>query len=251
MKKLHFLLVSLASLLFLGACGTGVTKEELVNGALDNDISSFEADMKMGIDVNANGQKMNQSLDMTMEYVKEPFNTHIKMSTVDGNIELYMDEETSYALVPGESQWIKTPTNSNPDFAELASGESMKDELNRLKKFVELFEMTQSGNDYVLTVNLTEDSKNKQEIELVQDVLKEATQNSEVEDLQVNSFDYKLTISEDKMLKSIVTRADVDVKIAGETAQIVTDATATYKNVNQVENIAIPAEVTDNAVEMQ
>lgn len=248
MKKFKIFMMMLALLLTLNACGTKITTEEAVNKAFAIDIESFDSTGKMDITVVANGQTMDQSMDMKMKYIKEPFITHFSLTTVDGDVEFYMDPDNVFVQMPGTEEWMKAPVDSIPDLSDLASGEAIQEQLERVKKFEELFKVEQSGNEYVLKVDVS-DSSDEKEKELVLDVFKDALQQYDVSDLKINKFDYTLTLDKDFMLKSIVSKGDLDVTMEGETMSLKSDIREDYTDVNNVEEFTIPTEVTENAVD--
>lgn len=249
MKKFSVLTaISLLLVLVLGACGTKVTKEEVINGAFKNSLNSFVADMKTEIEINANGQKSNQTLDINMKYLDDPFMTHMKMTTINGDMELYIDKESAYVAAPGTSEWIKAPISSVPEFEELASGDSIKEDLEKMKKFSDLFEFKEEKDGYILSVELDSSSTDKEK-ELVKDVLKESMQEQSVELNNVNKFIYHLKLDKNYYLKQIKTDADLDLVMDGESGQIMIKLQADYKEMNSVKAFSIPQEVKDSAVD--
>jgi hypothetical protein len=247
MTKFKIFIVMMALLLILSACGTKITTEEVVNKALEVDVKSIDSNTKVNIEIEANGQSMNQSMDVNMKYIKEPYISSINITTIDGNIEVYMDSETAYMLVPGMEQWVKAPVSSVPEFTELANGKAFKKEMEHVQKFIEMFKLEQNEQEYVLEVNISDSSSDKEK-ELVKEVFKDALQQYNPGDLTINSFDYTLTLDKDFNLKSADAIADLDVTIDGQAVVIKTKANANYTNVNSVQAFTIPTEITENAV---
>jgi predicted RND superfamily exporter protein len=249
MKKSRLLaVISLLLVLLLGACGTKVTKEEVVDGAFKNSINSLDADMKTEFEINANGQKVNQTIDINMKYLDDPFIAHMKMNTVDGDMELYIDKESAYVIMPGVKEWIKAPVSNVPEFEKLASGDGVKEDLEQLKKFSELFEFKEEKDGYILSVEL-DSSSTDQEKELVMDVLKESLQDESVELSKVNKFIYHLKLDKKYFLKQVKSDADLDLVMDGESGKIIIKVQADYKEINSVKAFSIPQEVKDSAVE--
>lgn len=249
MKKFSILISILVVLIVLGGCGSSLSKDEVVNKAVASEINSFNIDADIEMDISANGQSMNQSLNMDMTYVDNPFTAHIKMTSINGNIEIYLDKETTYVAQPGTDQWVKTPTNTVPEFADMASGDSIKEELDRLQEFSDLYKLEKSENGYVLSVSLSEDS-NEKEMELVKDVMTESMQGMVVEDLKVNKFDYKITLDENFYLKNAFAKADIEITLDGEKATINTVTEADYTEINSLTDYSIPEDVINDAIEM-
>ncbi|OCA87808.1 hypothetical protein A8F94_08165 [Bacillus sp. FJAT-27225] len=252
MKKITVVIASLILMLIISGCGTStkVTKEDVISGALNKSMDSFETDMKTELKISSNGQDISSTMDIALVYKKEPFLTHMKMSTIEGEIELYIDRESTYMMMPAEEGWIKAPTGSIPEFEEMANGDSIQKDLDKIKEFSELFSFKQIDDGYVLDVKLDENSSD-QEKELVTSVLTEEMKNQSIELLKINSFNYSYKIDKDYNLKNVLTEADLEVNVNGETTLISIKADADYKNINGVKDFSIPAEVKDHVIEME
>ncbi|RSD29577.1 DUF6612 family protein [Mesobacillus subterraneus] len=250
MKKFSFLTaISLLLVLVLSACGTKVTKEEVISGAFRNTINSFDTDMKTEFEMNANGQKVNQTVDIHMKYLDDPFMAQMKLSTIDGDMELYIDKESAYMTMPGTTEWLKTSVSSVPEFEKLANGDGIKEDLDKLKKFSDLFELKEEKDGYLLSVELDSSSTDKEK-ELVKDVLKESLQDESIELNKVNKFIYYLKLDKNYYLKQVKADADLDLVMDGESGEIVIKVQADYKEINSVEAFSVPQEVKDSAVDM-
>ncbi|TKC19024.1 DUF6612 family protein [Robertmurraya kyonggiensis] len=249
MKKFLFFVVA-ATAMVLSACGsTTVSKEDVVSKALNADINSAEVNGKIDVKLDSNGEKLDQSVNLEMTYSQEPFLTYLKMGTVEGDMEIYIDKDNTYLLLPEMPSWVKTPTNDTAEFSELAAGQSIEEDLDKLRKFEELFELESVEDGYSLKVNLAEDA-NEEEFALVKEVLKDSVQEIEVEDVKIHTFDYILTLDKEYLLKSAVAKMDIDVTAEGETVNMITAVDVKYSNVNKVKEFKVPAEVVENAAEI-
>lgn len=249
MKKILFFVVVAISILLAGCGSTSVSKEDVVNKALNTEINSAEVNGKIDVKVVSNGENMDQSMDLSMKYSQEPFLTYVKMGTVEGNIEMYIDETNTYMQIPEMNGWMKTPTGNTAEFAEIAEGQSIQEDLDKLEKFEDLFKFETVEDGYALQVQLTEDAS-EDEFALVQEVLKESVQDLQFEDVKINSFDYVLTLDKEYLLKSAVAKIDIEVTAEGETVNMATTADVKYSNVNKLKDFTIPTEVSENAVEI-
>lgn len=249
MKKILFFVVAAIALVLSGCGSTSVSKEDVVNKALNAEINSAEVNGKIDVKVDSNGENMDQSMDLSMKYSQEPFLTYVKMGTVEGNIEMYIDEATTYMQIPGMNGWMKTPTGDTAEFAEIAEGQSIQEDLDKLEKFEDLFKFEAVEDGYALKVQLKDDAS-EEELALVQEVLKESVQDLQFEDVKINSFDYVLTLDKEYLLKSAVAKIDIEVTAEGETVNMATTADVKYTNVNKLKDFTIPADVTENAMEI-
>jgi hypothetical protein len=249
MKRISFVLFISILFAILSGCGAHITKEEFVNKALENEITSFETDAMIKGEVTANGQSMTQSMKMDMKYVTEPVLAHVNISTVDQKIEMYLDEEDVYLNQNGKDDWMKTSIEKIPSFAELADGNAISEEIVRLKDFEELFTFKEKDNEFILNVNLNEET-NEKGIELLKELLMEEMQTElKLEDIKINEFDYTLKFDKKILLKSTTANLDLEVIVDGNPQRIVSNLQATFKNVNKVGAFDIPGEAINNAIE--
>lgn len=249
MKRISFVLFILILFAALSGCGAQITKGEFVNKALENEITSFETNAVIKSEVTANGQSMTQSMKMDMKYVTEPVLAHVNISTVDQKIEMYLDEEDVYLNQNGKDGWMKTSIEKIPSFAELADGNAISEEIVRLKDFEELFTFKEKDNEFILNVNLNEET-NEKGIELLKELLMEEMQTElRLEDIKINEFDYTLKFDKKILLKSTTANLDLEVVADGNPLRIVSNLQATFKNVNKVGEFDIPGEAINNAIE--
>jgi hypothetical protein len=249
MKRISFVLFILILFAALSGCGAHITKGEFVNKALENEITSFETNAVIKGEVTANGQSLTQSMKMDMKYVTEPVLAHVNISTVDQKIEMYLDEEDVYLNQNGKDDWMKTSIEKIPSFAELADGNAISEEIVRLKDFEELFTFKEKDNEFILNVNLNEET-NEKGIELLKELLMEEMQTElKLEDIKINEFDYTLKFDKKILLKSTTANLDLEVIVDGNPQRIVSNLQATFKNVNKVGAFDIPGEAINNAIE--
>ncbi|MEQ2529307.1 DUF6612 family protein [Bacillaceae bacterium CLA-AA-H227] len=249
MKKILFFLVAAMAIVLAGCGSTSVSKEDVVSKALNTKINSAEITGKVDVKLGSNGENMEQSLDLSVKYSEDPFLTYVKMGTVEGDIEMYLDKDNAYMLIPGMDGWMKTPTSDTAELAELAEGQSIQEDLDKLEKFEDLFTFESVEDGYELKVQLKEDAT-EEEFALVQEVLKESIQDLQYEDIKINAFDYTLTLDKEYLLKSALAKLDLEVTAEGEKVQMATTADVKYTNVNKLKDFTIPTEVSENAMDV-
>ncbi|WP_409298943.1 DUF6612 family protein [Peribacillus sp. SCS-26] len=247
MKKTILFTTALIVFALLSGCGTKASKEDVINGAFKKPINSFDAEMKTEFEISANGQKSNQTIDMDIKYLDKPFITHLVMDTIDGEMELYLDKEYAY-IDSGDSTWMKTPTDSVPEFKDLASDDSVKEDLENIKKFEELFELEEIKDGYNLKVNLDKTSSQKEK-DLVLKMLDGNMGEEKPDSIKINKFDYTLTLDKEYNIKKVVTDASIKMEKDGQSGDVKVKLNADYKNMNSVKSFSIPEDVKANAVE--
>jgi hypothetical protein len=250
MKKSYIVIMSFIFSLLLSGCEEKVTKEEVVKGATAKSLSSIETDLKVEFEMKSNGQKHNSSTDISIKYMEEPFLTFMKMKTLEGDIELYLDNESAYILPPEETSWYKKSIDSVPEFAELAENNAFKEDLEKIKKFSEIFTFEQKEDEYILQVNLQE-SSGKKEKELVLDVLKDSMKNESLELSKINNFFYYIKLDKSYYVNQVKIKADIDLQFDGKPAQYIINVNADYKNINTVKAFSIPQDVREKAIQQE
>ncbi|RTR34012.1 hypothetical protein EKG37_07310 [Robertmurraya yapensis] len=249
MKKILFFLVAAMAIVLAGCGSTSVSKEDVVSKALNAKINSAEVTGKVDVKLGSNGENTEQSIDLSVKYSDDPFLTYVKMGTVEGDIEMYLDKDNAYMFIPGMDGWMKTPTSDTAELAELAEGQSIQEDLDKLEKFEDLFTFESVEDGYELKVQLKEDAT-EEEFALVQEVLKDSIQDVQYEDIKINAFDYTLTLDKEYLLTSALAKLDLEVTAEGEKVQMATTADVKYTNVNKLKDFTIPTEVSENAMDV-
>jgi hypothetical protein len=248
MRNFIFLITGLLLIILLGACGSHVTKEEVVNKAFEKSITSVEADMQTYVNIKFNGQEANQTSDIDLKYINEPFITHLTINTINGAAEIYINDKNAYILAPGKANWIKTPSEGVNELEEIANGESIKEDLKNLKKFSDVFKLEKIKEEYVLKATINESSPEKDK-ELVKETLEESFKDQHIELEKINKFDYTLTLDKNFNLKSVLLDLDSNITENGKSKQAVIGIKANYKNINKLKDFSVPQEIKQSAIE--
>ncbi|MCM3741617.1 DUF4367 domain-containing protein [Oceanobacillus luteolus] len=248
MKK-SIALLMMAVLLLLAACGgeaktAGEVMEESIKAT--EELESYSADMK--VDTEVMGMDMN--IEAVSDITHNPDTLYMDMSmgmtgfTMD--VEVYVVGEEAYMKMFGE--WVMM------DAEEIVGLEGFdqlnQTELEKLNDFIDHFEMTEEDGMYVLTL-----TGEGEEFQTLIDTYLEASMGDlamdpSIEedlytDLVVNSLKMELKIDKKSMIIQEQS-VDADLSLDGESYAIKADTI--ISNVNEVEPVAIPDEVKDNAV---
>ncbi|MBO8155079.1 MAG: hypothetical protein H0Z32_01345 [Bacillaceae bacterium] len=245
MKRIVLYVVWL-SILITAGCGNKISKEEIITNAVNKDINSVELNGTVHVKVSSQNQFMTQSMDLHMKFIQEPFLSYMKLNTIDGKLELYIDEDTTYMKSPDMNQWLKVQTKSVPELAAMASDNSLKKEFERLHDFINLYELEKAGDDYILKVKLNE-SADDQEIELVKNIIVDAAGDTDFEITNLNSFDYEITLDKNYLLKSAESTIDTELKFGEKIDNFIVEINVNYKNFNNVKAFSVPDNIVNNA----
>ncbi|MBM7571319.1 DUF4367 domain-containing protein [Aquibacillus albus] len=248
MNKL-FLIFVITSLLIFSACGTEemLDKSTVLENATEavETLDSYSLDMIINVDV----MDMETSIEGTGDVTHDPDAMHLTMSmgmpgmTMD--METYIQENEAYMSMFGE--WF----NMGTEEMELDSFDQLnKEEMEKLARFSEDFEMTEEDSQYVLTLSGEGDEYSELVDELVQssmgDFPADPTMGEQMQNITVNSIDLEVRIDKESFLM-MSQKISADIEMEGEPMQL--DGDFNISNINGVEPIVVPEEIKENATE--
>lgn len=253
MKKFKLLLMGILTLVVLAACGSKETMgtSDVLAKAIEESkkVESYSMDMKMDMEV----MGMEQTIEAKGDVTQNPDAMHLTMSMgvlgMDMDVEMYATEDEAYMNM--FEQWIKVDPE---ELGMTGFDQYSEEELGKLEKFEEHFEMKEEENEYVLTLS----GDKKEYIELVEDLMLSSMNeelvadetldfNSEelMESLKINDFEMEIYIDKETFLQTKQV-FNVDMEIEGMEMKM--KGVAKISKVNKVDPIEIPAEVIENAI---
>lgn len=235
---------------------SALTVEELIEKSTvaSAELQSFSMDMtmKQNISIVEGDQTQEQNVDMTIksDFIKEPLKMfqEIVMETPEGNQQLtqYITEEGIFTQVDGT--WMKQPdVLLEQMIASLEDSVKPEKQLENFKAIAGDTKITEEGNDYVMTAEVSGDS--------VKDLAKTLLSQGGTGDEQVTAMIDAMTIKNIKVVsavdketflptKSHVTmQAEMDQEGVKITFDV--DTASTIGKYNEVEEINIPQEALD------
>ncbi|MER2088274.1 MAG: DUF6612 family protein [Sporosarcina sp.] len=206
--------------------------------------------------------EMDSKIKMDMDMVMEPLSMYQKMNIDMGEqgksvMEMYMTEAGFFMSNPGSENWIKFPEDMYEEMVgQMAGGADPTLDMNMFKEFIDDFKFEQTDNEYILTLSASGDKFT----ELFKKVATENmpaglemdnAQAEVLENMEVESLDYEIFIDK----KSFYTTAfnmkmGMMMKIEGEEMHINQKVHADISRINEIDNIEVPQEILDNAVDI-
>lgn len=251
-RKLMVLMLVLVMIISsLTACSEPVTAESLIDDTF-SDISYMECEMNLDLEMelSVSGMSMDMALDMTadMEITKDVMHMVMSMDmdamgmSESYKTELYTvtedDTVTTYTYDETYEQWTYVESEVDEDAVMEISSDMFED-----------LELEETEDGYVVTGTLSEVEDLLEGVELGDDTFGEVTNLfKDVEILVTMTFDKDKVIEEMEMEFNI----DEDDVFEIEGVEITISkikASAEYKNVNEDEELEVPEEVLDEAVE--
>ncbi|WLR43309.1 hypothetical protein LC087_03725 [Bacillus carboniphilus] len=265
MKNLRGLIIVFALLLTVSACGLGnssdtgstnekkenqeeLTKQEVIDNIMQTEVTDISSVVEGETTIESNGQNMTTSIDIKMDMTNDPYAIHMNMGSIDGEIELYMDKNYSYVLIPGEEEWVSGHTDAVIDPSELQIAESFKQYNQLLKDYSDLFDMSYENGMYRLTLN----NSNLNDERLVQFFEKSSEMNNmSISVSKINSIDYSLYYDDQFFLTKVTSNINSD-QIVEDGSNMTMNAKLEIKSkVNKGTKITIPTEVVENAIPVE
>lgn len=262
MKKWMFIALS-ACVLLVTACGAGndgQKAQEVFEKSIQamNDVNSFNMDMQMKQEIPFGEEVLNTDTKMSGDVIVDPMTMHQKMNISAGDegsmeMEMYVTEEAIYMWEEMSDTWMKMPEAL---FGEIMSLEDMQtnptDELEKLKEYVDEFQYKEEGNNYILSLSASGDKFK----ELIKDTLSEfagddASLNELMEQVEINHIDYEIKIDKKTYYQNeLDMNMDFTITMDGETTTIKQNMHAVFSNFNGIDEIVVPQEIIDSAIEM-
>ena len=284
MKKLKmFVLVSLA-VMVLAACNksaepqTGsknnseLSLEEVYQKALDrqNELKSVTAIVKMDqVTSYGSGEEaieIKSKSDMTMDMMTEPLSIYMEGTMGMGepeaeeeamiDMKMYMTKEGTYMQDSLQNQWTKLPSEDfEAIIGQTASQVNTAEQLEKMKEFISDFKFEQTDSAFVLTLDTSSEKFKEYLLEQLNlnemlGVTEEAQQI--LQDTKFEKVDYEIMIDKETFdINEMVTNVSFNMSIEGNTINTVSNTVITFNNFNGVDEISIPQEVIDTAIEIE
>ena len=247
LKKLLFLVLTVFSVMFVGACGKSkINKEEVINKFVEVSKDMKSANMLMEIKMSQKGSKESINMSIDSAIILEPLEMKLEMTVPNQptKIDLYIKDGYMYVLDPLSNQWMKQKVTDlvNEQFKGYMTNslyiyDVMKDNIDKM-------DVDEKDGDYIISI-----SKNS---EFLKDAMKKQLSNMNTpgsqlgEQIEIDNIAIQYIVDKNTYLvkNSIMS---FDVAMNGEKITINLDTK--FSNINEVKEISIPEE-TKNAEEI-
>ena len=247
LKKLLFLVLTVFSLMFVGACGKSkINKEEVINKFVEVSKDMKSANMLMDIKMSQKGSKESINMSIDSAIILEPLEMKLEMAIPNQptKIDLYIKDGYMYVLDPLSNQWMKQKVTDlvNEQFKGYMTNslyiyDVMKDNIDKM-------DVDEKDGNYIISI-----SKNS---EFLKDAMKKQLSNMNTpgsqlgEQIEIDNIAIQYIVDKNTYLvkNSIMS---FDVTMNGEKITINLDTK--FSNINEVKEISIPEE-TKNSEEV-
>ena len=240
LKKLLFLVLTVFSVMFVGACGKSkINKEEVINKFVEVSKDMKSANMLMEIKMSQKGSKENINMSIDSAIILEPLEMKLEMAVPNQptKIDLYIKDGYMYALDPLSNQWMKQKVTGlvNEQFKGYMTNslyiyDVMQDNIDKM-------DIDEKDGNYIISI-----SKNS---EFLKDAMKKQLSNMNTpgsqlgEQIEIDNIAIQYIVDKNTYLvkNSIMS---FDVAMNGEKITINLDTK--FSNINEVKEISIPEE---------
>ena len=243
LKKLLFVVLTVFSVIFIGACGKSkIDKKEVIEKFIAASESMKSGDMliNMKMTQNQNGNKNTGEIITNASLILEPLAMKMEMEIPAQNLKMasFIKDNIMYIQNPADNQWYKQAlsgeianqfkgymTNSNVTY------EAMKDNLDKI-------DIDEKDGNYIISI-----SKNS---EFLKEAMKKQLANANTagsqigNDVKIENIAIKYIVDKNTYLASSST---ISFDFEMQSIKISMEMDAKMSNINNVTDIVIPEEV--------
>lgn len=249
-----------------------MTAEQVYEKAMEasKDMKSAEAEMdiKQNIEIPGQEVQINSDSKFDVQMVLDPLAMHqegtttMKMNgeeqTVD--IDMYMTEDgTIYIYTPEVDQWLKMEGMLEGMDQLSAQQPDPEEQLAQLQQYAKDMKFEQTNDEYVLKLDADGDKfndlvKETMEKQLPPEMLEGMSEEEKqaLEKMDIKDMSYEIHIDKETYdMKAMNMKMSMTMEAEGEEMNIDMDMKSVYTNINGIENIEVPQDVIDSAVDLQ
>ena len=241
LKKLLFVVLTIFSVIFIGACGkSNIDKKEVIEKFIAASESTKSGDMLVNMKMTQNGNKNNIEMTMDVSLILEPIAMKMEMAIPSQNLKMnsFIKDNTMYIQNPVDNQWVKQTltdeiasqfkgymTNSN------ATYDVMRDNIDKI-------DIDEKDGNYIISIS--------KDSEFLKDAMKKQLANTNTaagqigNDVKIENIAVQYIVDKNTYLASSST-VSFDFEMQGMKMSMEMDAK--MSNINNVTDIVIPEEV--------
>ncbi|GGA81188.1 DUF6612 family protein [Ornithinibacillus halotolerans] len=266
MKKwlISFTLIVLS----IGLVACGEKAEDVYNKAIEtsNEMRSAEVStaLEQEISMGDFGSIIIES-DMEGSIIIDPIAMHQKgtmamsmgsETPLEMDTEIYFVDEEMYVYESLSGQWIKADSSLIPIDTITANQPDVSEQLKMMEKYINDFDFKEKDDEYIFTLDADGEGFMELTEEMLENYLPEEVTaglgniNEILEDMEIKKLYIEMIIdSKTYEIKQYNLDMDMTMTVEGETIDIVQHVESEYKSINTIDNIEIPEEILESAVD--
>ena len=243
LKKLLFVVLTIFSVIFIGACGkSNIDKKEVIEKFIAASESTKSGDMlvNMKMTQNQNGNKSDMEMTMNVSLILEPIAMKMEMEMPAQNLKMtsFIKDNTMYIQNPVDNQWFKQSLTD--EIASQFKGYMTNSAViyDAMRNNIDKIDIDEKGGNYIISIS--------KDSEFLKDAMKQQLANSNAaggqigNDVKIENIAVKYIVDKNTYLESSST-VSFDFEMQGMKMSMEMDAK--MSNINNVTDIVIPEEV--------
>ena len=243
LKKLLFVVLTVFSVIFIGACGKNkVDKKEVIEKfiAASENMKSGDMLINMKMVQNLNGNKTNMDMTIDASIIQEPLAMRMEIAMPSQNVKMtsFIKDNIMYIQNPVDSQWFTQPITD--EMAKQFKGymNNSNEVFNAMKENVDKIDIDEKDGNYIITISKDSD--------FLQEAMKKQLANTNTagnqlgDDVKIENIAVKYVVDKNTYLTSS-SLISFDFEMQGTKISMEMDTKTS--NINNVSDIDIPEEV--------
>ena len=243
LKKLLFVVLTIFSVIFIGACGkSNIDKKEVIEKFIAASESTKSGDMlvNMKMTQNQNGNKSDMEMTMNVSLILEPIAMKMEMEMPAQNLKMtsFIKDNTMYIQNPVDNQWFKQSLTD--EIASQFKGYMTNSAViyDAMRNNIDKIDIDEKGGNYIISIS--------KDSEFLKDAMKQQLASTNTagaqigDDVKIENIAVKYIVDKNTYLESSST-VSFDFEMQGMKMSIEMDAK--MSNINNVTDIVIPEEV--------
>lgn len=243
LKKLLFVVLTIFSVIFIGACGkSNIDKKEVIEKFIAASESTKSGDMlvNMKMTQNQNGNKSDMEMTMNVSLILEPIAMKMEMEMPAQNLKMtsFIKDNTMYIQNPVDNQWFKQSLTD--EIASQFKGYMTNSAViyDAMRNNIDKIDIDEKGGNYIISIS--------KDSEFLKDAMKQQLASTNTagaqigDDVKIENIAVKYIVDKNTYLESSST-VSFDFEMQG--MKISMEMDAKMSNINNVTDIVIPEEV--------
>ena len=242
LKKLLFVVLTVFSVIFIGACGKSkIDKKEVIEKFIAASESMKSGDMLINVKMaqNLDGNKTNMDMTIDASIIQEPLAMKMEMEVPAQNIKMnsFIKDNVMYIQNPADNQWYKQALSDEMS-SQFKGYMNSDDTYNAMRDNLDKIDIDEKDGNYIITI-----SKNS---DFLQEAMKKQLANTNTagsqigDNVKIENIAVKYVIDKNTYLASS-SLISFDFEMQGMKISMEMDTKMT--NINNVTDIEIPEEV--------
>ena len=243
LKKLLFVVLTVFSVIFIGACGKSkIDKKEVIEKFIAASESMKSGDMLVNMKMaqNQNGNKSDMEMTMNVSLILEPIAMKMEMEMPAQNLKMtsFIKDNIMYIQNPVDNQWVKQTLTD--EIASQFKGYMTNSAViyDAMRNNIDKIDIDEKGGNYIISIS--------KDSEFLKDAMKQQLASTNTagaqigDDVKIENIAVKYIVDKNTYLESSST-VSFDFEMQGMKMSMEMDAK--MSNINNVTDIVIPEEV--------